>query len=468
MRLYNTLTRSKEEFKPAKPGQVGFYLCGPTVYNDIHIGNARTFIVFDVVRRYLIWRGYQVTFVQNITDVDDKIIDRAKTAGMAPAELAADYDAAYRQVMEALGVLAPDIQPHATAEIEEMIKLASCLVESGHAYELEGSVYFDVRSDPDYGKLSHRDIDQLKSGARIEVDVAKHDPLDFAVWKAAKPGEPAWDSPWGQGRPGWHLECSTMAAKYLGLPFDIHAGGNDLIFPHHENEIAQAECCGDREFAHYWLHSGMLTIDQAKMSKSEGNYLLLKDVLQIVNPQALRLLMLQTHYRSPFDYSPARLDEAKAALARIREALRNAEWKGGQADLHAACATARQAFQEAMDDDFNTAQALAALYDLIGALNKSEGSGEAVDTLLELLGVLGIDLRSSAEDAYSPAVVPLAAELTGYPGDIAAEAVELLLERRAAARADKDFELADRIRDRLAELGLGIKDTAQGSRLEPL
>ena len=496
MRLYNTLTRKKEQFIPREPGKVSMYICGPTVYNHIHIGNARTFLSFDVIRRYLSWSGFDVTFVQNITDVDDKIINRAREEGRTPAEVAAEYAEAFIDAMHSLGIEDPDIRPCATAEIPAMIGLIECLVEKGHAYAVEGDVYFSVRSFPDYGKLSGRDIEQMQSGSRIEVDPRKRDPLDFALWKAAKPGEPFWDSPWSQGRPGWHIECSAMSAKYLGNPFDIHAGGDDLVFPHHENEIAQSEACSHTTFANYWLHGGMLTIDREKMSKSEGNFLLLKDVLQVVRPQALRLLMLQTHYRSPFDYSVERLQEATASLERIEGSIRNLTWaiespvdlesrnedgaerSDGADSLLASIKSTRIQFKTAMDDDFNTAGAVAAIFDLVTAANSSIAAGidsEALksaavmarDAIIELLGVLGVDLTGDRQalEVLPAELVPLAIRLAGYRGDQPAEAVDVLLGIRNEARANKEWALADSVRDGLAELGFVIEDTATGTRV---
>ena len=498
MKIYNTLTRRKEDFIPREAGKVSFYICGPTVYNHIHIGNARTFLSFDVIRRYLEYAGYEVTFVQNITDVDDKIINRANEEGRSAAEVAAEYSKAFIEIMGRLGVKDPTIRPRATQEIPAMIELIDCLIKSGHAYEVEGDVYFSVRSFPQYGRLSGRDIEQVLSGARVEVDPRKQDALDFALWKAAKPGEPSWDSPWSKGRPGWHIECSAMSGRYLGTPFDIHAGGDDLVFPHHENEIAQSEACRGTTFANYWLHGGMLTIDREKMSKSEGNFLLLKDVLEHVRPQALRLLMLQAHYRSPLDYSAERLQEATASLERIESSLRNLSWAiesyaavelapnelgdrsvSWTADLLGRIEACREQFTLSMDDDFNTAGAIAAVFELVTASNSSVKDGvfgdthrraiiEAHDALIELLGVLGIDLASAAEsdeEELPVGLVDLAAALAGYEGALPAEAVDVLLARRNEARRSKNWTLADAVRDGLAELGLVIEDTTSGPRI---
>lgn len=495
IKIYNTQTRAKEDFNTIELGKVGMYVCGPTVYNYIHIGNARTFVSFDIVRRYLMWRGFKVTFVQNVTDVDDKIIKKANEENRSAAEVASEYTEAFIEDMHAMGVLDPDIRPKATEEIDEMIDLVQRLIDSGHAYEAAGDVYFSVRSFPEYGKLSHRDIDELESGHRdlrashVEgIEQRKHDPLDFAIWKAAKPGEPSWKSPWGQGRPGWHIECSAMSKKYLGLPFDIHGGGADLVFPHHENETAQSEAAWGTTFANYWMHSGMLRINAEKMSKSLGNFLLLRDVLRTTDPKVLRMLMIQTHYRSPLDFSEERLEEAAAALGRI-QALRarmvwakeNAEDIPSPLDTRALLKTVREARNEfvvTMDDDFNTAGALGVVFGLVGELNTALGDKtlsiadvQIIDTILqvidELMGVFGIDVAESAEseDAYPAEVIALAAELTSYDGDDSAQAVEALLKARAEARAAKDFARADAVRDRLSDLGFTIEDTPQGARV---
>lgn len=505
MRLYNTLTRQKEEFVPIRPGEVGFYICGPTVYNDIHIGNARTFLSFDVIRRYLQYCGFRVEYVQNITDVDDKIINRAREEGRAASEVAEEYTLAFIEAMGALGVQEPTIRPKATEEIPSMVALIECLVENGHAYTVDGDVYFSVRSFPPYGRLSGCRIDEMVSGARVGVDERKRDPLDFALWKAAKPGEPSWPSPWGEGRPGWHIECSAMSERYLGTPFDIHAGGEDLIFPHHENELAQSEACYQGGFARYWLHGGMLTIDREKMSKSEGNFLLLKDVLEQVRPQALRLLMLQTHYRSPFDYSPARLDEATAALERIEGALGNIRWTlrgtgitdswvGGNsiaagsfeedAELGSPLGDAQERFEAYMDDDFNTAGAVAVVFELVSEANQvlaseRQGSsdleylGALGKAIIRLLAVLGIELEPAGspgaleniEGDREQALLALAGELADYKGGSVKEALDVLLEAREESRKAKDWARADAVRAGLAGLGLAIEDTPQGPRV---
>jgi cysteinyl-tRNA synthetase len=474
------------------------YVCGPTVYNRIHIGNARTFISFDMIRRYLKWRGFDVVFVQNITDVDDKIINRAAEEGRSAAEVAAEYSQAFIDDMHAAGVADPDIRPRATEEIQDMQNLIAALIERGHAYVAEGDVYFSVRSDPHYGSLSGRNIDEMETGHRElradgqGLEDLKRDPLDFALWKAAKPGEPAWDSPWGKGRPGWHIECSAMSAKYLGLPFDIHGGGADLVFPHHENERAQSECsCEGGEFARYWMHSGMLQINSEKMSKSLGNFLLLHQILEDCRPEALRMLMLQTHYRSPLDFSSERLSEADSALSRIENALKNFSWLCSNASdnnqsafnetlIKAQIDNAKKEFTEAMDDDFNAPGALGAIFALVGNLNSEVADSslntnnaavlaEAQSTIIELLAVLGITLNNESnantENSYPEAVIELARELANYEGTDSTQAVDVLLEARSNARASKDWACADAVRNGLINLGFTIEDTPQGARV---
>ena len=493
IKIYNTQTRQKEKFQSVELGKIGMYVCGPTVYNYIHIGNARTFISFDVIRRYLEWRGFKVTFVQNVTDVDDKIINKAKEEGRTPAEVAAEYTKAFIDDMHKAGVKDPDIRPKATEEIPAMIELVEDLIKGGHAYEVEGDVYFSVRSFPEYGKLSGRNIDEMESGHRElradgqGIEDRKRDPLDFAVWKAAKPGEPCWDSPWGKGRPGWHLECSAMSRKYLGLPFDIHGGGADLVFPHHENEVAQSEAACGCTFANYWIHGGMLQINSEKMSKSLGNFLLLRDVLERTRPEVLRFLMLQTHYRSPLDFSDERLAEAEAGLSRIENTVKNLQWAIENAQdipsplktkpLMAQVKDTRNEFIVTMDDDFNTAGALGIIFGFVNDLN-SQIAGKTVSitdvpvlrgayaVLVELMSVFGIMLEGEEEEVqYPDAVVPLAKELAGYTGANPAQAVSVLLDCRTEARSNKNWALADQVRDGMKELGLIIEDTPQGPRV---
>lgn len=493
LRVHNTATRRKETFLPRNPGEVSMYVCGPTVYNHIHIGNARTFLSFDVIRRYLEFRGNEVTFVQNITDVDDKIIARAAEEGRDWFEVAVEYTAEFQEIMARLEVKSPTVAPKATEMIPEMVELASRLIDSGHAYEVDGDVYFSVRSFPDYGKLSGRDIDEMNAGSRVEVDERKRDPLDFALWKSAKPGEPKWPSPWGDGRPGWHLECSAMSEKELGVTFDIHGGAADLVFPHHENEIAQSEADTGAPLANYWLHGGLLRVDQEKMSKSLGNFMLLRDVLEDFEPAVVRLMMLQTHYRSPLEFSVHRLQEARTAYERLVvpvRAIAEIESEGrrwadeptsaeAREELASAIVRTREAFVAEMDDDFNTAGAVAALFELVRAVNRflgRFGTGddgenlplliEAKETLIELAGALGIALLGvSEEDAYPDEVVSLARELLGYEGANAEDAVQALLAARETARSERDWSKADQVRDGLAALGLAIEDTPSGARV---
>jgi len=490
MRVYNTLSRGKEQFVPREPGKVSIYVCGPTVYNHIHIGNARTFLSFDVIRRYLVWKGFDVTFIQNVTDVDDKIINKANEEGRPASEVAAEYTEAFINGMRALGVEDPTVRPKATETIPQMIDMIERLIDTGHAYVVEGDVYFAVRSFPSYGKLSGRDIDEMHSGARVEVDDRKRDPLDFALWKSAKPGEPHWPSPWGEGRPGWHIECSVMSEQELGLPFDIHGGGADLTFPHHENELAQSEAATGVPFVKYWLHGGMLQVNAEKMSKSLGNFLLLKDVLARYPAPVIRLLMLQTHYRSPLDFSDSRLDETTHAYGRLENLVRNLRWARslaacglgapdeacGSLKLHID--TAREKFTAEMDDDFNTAGALAAVFELAKSANvfladyqvdlcadDKDALLQAEELVVELLGVLGIEIVDRVEAEYPEEVIDLARTVAGYAGTSTHEAVDALLACRAAARIEKEWARADAVRDGLASLGFSIDDTPQGARV---
>lgn len=489
MLVYNSQTHKKQELKPIEPGKIRMYVCGPTVYDQIHVGNGRTFLAFDVIRRYLTYKGYQVTFAQNLTDVDDKIINRANEQGRTPEEVAAEFSDAFIEQMHRLNVLDPDIRPRATREIPAMIEMIQGLIEQGHAYAPgNGDVYFSVRSDPGYGCVSGRNVDELKVGARIEANDEKRDPLDFALWKAAKPGEPMWDSPWGKGRPGWHTECSAMVHRYLGTPIDIHGGGQDLQFPHHENEYAQACCCWHEPLANVWMHTGMLLIDGEKMSKSLGNFFTLKEVLDKYPADVVRLLMLQTHYRSPLDFSFDRLDGAVGTLERIRGTVANLRWAAESAPqdgelndadraLGAEIDKATAEFTRQMDDDFNTAGALAAIFGLVTAANTyladaGEDTSTAValrasDALVELLGVLGVESVRPAETALPHELVDLAAKEAGYAGDDPEEAADALVAARAEARAAKNWAVADAIRDGIAALGLVVEDTAAGTRIKP-
>ncbi len=501
LRVYNTMTRTKEDFLPRDEGKVSVYTCGPTVYNHIHIGNARTFLSFDVIRRYLEHRGFDVRFVQNITDVDDKIIRAAKEEGVQPAEIAARYTEAFLKAMADLGIEPPSAQPRATQTIPPMIAMVERLIDRGHAYEVDGDVYFSVRSFDSYGKLSGRDIDELESGARVDIDERKQDPLDFALWKSAKPGEPHWPSPWGEGRPGWHLECSVMSEMELGLPFDIHGGATDLIFPHHENERAQSEAATGKQFVKYWMHGGLLQVNSEKMSKSLGNFLLLKDVLASYPVPVIRLLMLQTHYRSPLDFSTERLDEARTAFERLENMVREVRFvrsrpapgsgasESERAALVSAVSDARSRFDAEMDDDFNSAGALGVLFELARAANgfrSGAGSelgpadldvlGQAEDAVVELLGVLGVtmqeattvDVGVSVDGVVSDPLIDLAVRLAGYAGTDSAGAEAALLDAREAARHERDWPAADAIRDGLAAAGRRIEDTPSGPRIVPV
>ena len=487
MLIYNTKNHRKEEFVPIEPGKVRMYVCGPTVYDQIHIGNGRTFLAFDVIRRYLTYKGYEVTFAQNLTDVDDKIINRANEQGRTAAEVADEFSKAFIEQMHRLGVLDPDIRPRATREIDAMQEMIQILIDKGHAYVVDsGDVYFAVRSDDRYGVLSGRDVDQLRVGARVEENTDKRDPLDFALWKAAKPGEPSWPSPWGDGRPGWHTECCAMIHHYLGTPIDIHGGGQDLVFPHHENETAQAWCAWDKALANTWMHTGMLRVEGEKMSKSLGNFYTLKEVLDKYPAGAVRILMLQTHYRSPLDFSFDRLDGAVGTLERLKTCVKNLRWAAhnsaqdgelNDADraLGAAIDTAVADFTAQMDDDFNTAGGLAAIFALVTAANTyldQAGADtstalalRASDAIVELAEVLGIELARESASELPAELVDLARAQAGYEGDSADEAAEVLLEARQAARAAKNWAVADAIRDGITALGLVVEDTAAGARL---
>ena len=486
MKIYNSKTHAKEDFRPIEEGRVRMYVCGPTVYDNIHIGNARTFISFDVIRRWLIASGYEVTFAQNLTDVDDKIINRANEQGRTAEDVATEFSERFIEVMHRANVMDPDVRPRATKEIGPMIGMIKALIEQGHAYAADnGDVYFSVRSDPSYGEVSGRKIDDLMVGARIEENEDKNDPLDFALWKAAKPGEPQWNSPWGPGRPGWHTECAAMVHRYLGTPIDIHGGGSDLAFPHHENECAQATCAWHQGFSNTWMHTGMLLVDGEKMSKSLGNFFTLEEVLEKHSAAALRLLMLQTHYRSPLDFSWERLEGAENSLERIATCVENLMWAAnhasGEADaerasaLIAAAERAAAEFEASMDDDFNTAGAVAAYFQLVTEANTYlDEVGGAADAeactacaagIAGAFSVLGVGLREPKEE-LPVGLLGVAAGLVAYTGDDVDEAAERILAARAEARAAKNWELADAIRDQLRDMGLVIEDTAAGSRLK--
>jgi cysteinyl-tRNA synthetase len=447
--IYDTAAREKVEFVPRRPGAVSMYVCGPTPYDVPHLGHGRTAVVFDTMRRYLGWRGFHVTFVSNITDVEDRIIARAAERGTTEPELAAEFEAVYWQEMDRLAVARPDDMPHATEFIEPMQRLIAELVAAGRAYVIEGQgVYFQVDTLPSYGKLSHRSVQELleSAGARVEVDEHKRSPIDFALWKAAKPGEPRWDSPWGPGRPGWHIECSAMSLAILGEGFDIHGGGDDLVFPHHENEIAQAEGAG-HEFARHWLHSGMVNAHGEKMSKSLGNFVTLADVLDAYDPRAFRLLVLQTHYRRQMEFGDKELADAAKAVDRLDALARRAAVAG----LAPADPGDVQPFVDAMDDDFDTPGALAVIFDHVRRANtaidehRDHEAAVLVATTRQLAGVLGIEV-----------------EADGARGGTDAD-VDDLVRRRDDARGAKDWAEADRIRDELSARGIVLEDTPQGT-----
>ncbi len=453
MRIFNTLTREKDEFKPITEGEVKIYACGPTVYNYIHIGNARPLCVFDVLRRYFEWRGYKVSFVQNFTDIDDKLIKRANEEGSTVPEIAERYIKEFWTDADGLNVKHATVNPRATENIEQIQSIISALVEKGYAYQSGGDVYYRAKKFSGYGKLSHQPLEDLEAGARIDVTEVKEDPMDFCLWKGAKPGEPYWDSPWGNGRPGWHIECSAMACRYLGKTIDIHCGGLDLIFPHHENEIAQSEAANGCEFAHYWMHNGFINVDNHKMSKSLGNFFTVRDVAEKYGYEPIRYMMVSCQYRSPINYSYEVIEQAKNSLERLYTcrdnidfALKNAK-DGGEAPEFTE--KRKQEFIAAMDDDLNTADALAAIFMLVRDINTliAEGAGKTAleacaDMFDQLTGVLGLVYNRKTEALDSD--------------------IEALIEQRTAARKAKDFKTADEIRDKLKAMGIVLEDTPQG------
>lgn len=469
MKLYNTLTRKKEEFVPLDEKEVKMYSCGPTVYNYFHIGNARPFIIFDTLRRYLEYRGYNVKFVQNFTDIDDKMIKRANEEGITVKELADRFIKEYFVDAEGLGIKKATVHPKATENIDAIIELISTLIDKGFAYVVDGDVYFDTRKFKEYGKLSHQKLDDLEAGARIDVDERKRDPLDFALWKAQKPGEPAWDSPWGKGRPGWHIECSAMANRYLGETIDIHSGGQDLIFPHHENEIAQSEAANGKPFARYWLHNGFINVNNEKMSKSAGNFFTVREIAKEFDYEVIRFFMLSAHYRSPINFSRELLIQAQNGLERIYNCVGNLKYLAGNTAVESAADDEtkqkeavikermlgyKQKFIDAMDDDLNTADAIAAVFEMVKDINSSirpeaNISKETInfchDLLMELGGVLGI-LRKVKNDTIDPEI-------------------QKLIDIRQQARKEKNWKLADEIRDKLKGMGIILEDTPQGVKV---
>lgn len=462
MKVYNSLTRQKEEFVPNNPDEVKVYVCGPTVYNFFHLGNARPFVVFDTLRRYLKYIGYNVNFVQNFTDVDDKIINRAKEEGISAPEVSEKYIKEYFDDAKALNIVPADTHPRVSENIQQIIEFVETLIEKGYAYEVDGDVYYSTRKFKDYGKLSKQNIEELEAGARIAVEEKKKDPLDFALWKARKEeSEIAWESPWGMGRPGWHIECSAMSRRYLGPTLDIHAGGQDLQFPHHENEIAQSEACNGVPFAKYWMHNAYITIDKEKMSKSLGNFFTVREIREKYKGEVIRYFLLSGHYRSPIDFNDNLMEMSKASLARFENARKNLEFlieKGegqmteDEKKVFESYDSYRAKFREAMDDDLNTADAISAIFELVTAINQAVKDGaskefaqKSLDTLLELTHVLG--LLEAEEDA-----------------DVDDE-IKKLVDEREAARAAKDFAKADQIRDELKAKGITLKDTPQGVQI---
>ena len=472
LKVYNTLTRKKETFVPVTPGQVKMYVCGITPYNHSHMGNARPFVTWDVIQRYLEHLGYEVTHIQNFTDVDDKIINAANGEGVSWDTISNRYIAAYFDVMDKLHIRRADRYPRVSEHMDDIIEMVKGLVDKGDAYVIDNDVYYSVEKFDDYGELSGRSLDDMEAGARIEVDDRKHNPMDFALWKGAKPGEPAWDSPWGKGRPGWHIECSAMSHKYLGDTFDFHGGGSDLIFPHHENEIAQSEGCTGCKFVNYWLHNGFITINSEKMSKSLNNFFLAKDVLKEYSGDALRYFLLSVQYRNPLDYSRDRLDEAEKNMERLSGVIRRlkelaakegAEKTDASRSLEKAAEESLKAFHEAMDDDFNTGLATGAMFDLAKAINIY---GTAVD------GGLSVD-HESVEKAYTAlktimdilGILEEVWEKTDSPDDKSYnDLMDIILAVRQTARKEKMYKIADEIRDRLDAAGIVIEDTPTGAR----
>lgn len=460
MKIFNTLSREKEELKPITEGEYKIYACGPTVYNYIHIGNARPLCVFDVMRRYLEYRGNKVNFVQNFTDIDDKIIRRANEEGLTFKEISEKYIEEFWTDAKGMNIREATVHPKATENIGEIINIVSTLIEKGYAYEAAGDVYFSTKKFDEYGKLSHQPLEDLEAGARINIGEVKREPMDFALWKSAKPGEPYWESPWGHGRPGWHIECSAMVRRYLGETIDIHCGGQDLIFPHHENEIAQSECCNSKPFANYWMHNGFITVDKVKMSKSLGNFFTVRDVAEQYGYEPIRYLMISCQYRSPINYSFDAIEQCKTALERLYTcrdnldfALKNAKDEAGEKDAEviAVIDSKKDKFIEAMEDDLNTGEALGAVFELVREINTKVNDGVqskalvdyAVKVFDELTGVLGLlynrETKSSLDDE-----------------------IEALIAARNEARKNRNWAEADRIRDELKAQGIVLEDTPQG------
>ena len=461
IKIYNTLTRKKEEFVPITEGEVKMYVCGPTVYNFFHIGNARTFLVFDTVRRYFEYRGYKVRFIQNFTDIDDKMIKKANEEGVTVKDIADKYIKEYYTDADKLNLKRATVNPRATEHMDEIISFIKDLVDKGYAYEVDGDVYFETRKFKGYGKLSHQSIDDLEAGARIDVDERKKDPMDFALWKTQKVGEPAWKSPWGMGRPGWHIECSTMASSLLGETIDIHGGGADLIFPHHENEIAQSEARSGKQFSRYWMHAAYLNINNQKMSKSLNNFFTTREILEKYDADVVRLFMLSGHYRNPINFSLELMEQAKSGIERMKNSLTNLkyivengedrEFTSEEKEISLRLNAYKDKFIEVMDDDFNTADGISVIFDLIRDANTNINEAspkklaqDAVELIYDLLSPLGI-LQNADED-----------ELGGK--------IEKMIEDRQRAREEKNFKESDRIRDELKAMGIILEDTAKGVR----
>ena len=457
IKVYNTLTKQKEEFVPIHPGKANIYVCGVTPYNHPHVGNARPFVTWDVIRRFLEHEGYDVTHVQNFTDVDDKIINTANKEGVQWYDICNRYIDSYFEVMDKLNVRRAHVYPRVSEHIDDIIKTVQCLIDNGYGYVVDGDVFYSVEKFKYYGQLSGRNIEDMMAGARVDVDDRKHNPMDFALWKSAKPGEPAWESPWGPGRPGWHIECSTMSMKYLGETFDFHGGGSDLIFPHHENEIAQSEACNGKEFSHYWMHNAFLNIDNRKMSKSLGNFLLVRDIEKKYDLQVLRFFMLSAHYRSPLNFSAELMEAAKNGLDRIltcaawlqKQSANEGEITNQESEVIEKAKKYVGKFEAAMEDDFNTADAIAAIFELVKYVNTNktdELSGKAAKALYEILkqlcDILGIIIEKKEELLDAD--------------------IEALIEERKQARKAKNFARADEIRKELADKGIILEDTRQG------
>ncbi len=463
MKIFNTLNRKKEEFVPVEKGVVRMYSCGPTVYNYFHIGNARPFIIFDTLRRYLEYSGYTVYFVQNFTDIDDKMINKANEMGITVKELADQYIEEYFKDADGLGIKRATWHPRATDNIDAIIEIVKALEEKGYAYNVGGDVYFAAKKFDQYGKLSHQPLEDLESGARININEDKRDPMDFALWKSQKPGEPAWESPWGMGRPGWHIECSAMANKFLAKTIDIHSGGQDLIFPHHENEIAQSECAHGVTFSNYWMHNGYINIDNRKMSKSLGNFFTVREISEEFDYEVMRFFMLSAHYRSPINFSKTLMESAKSSLDRIYNCLNDLKFAAENAQTATEPSDSEKAYKEtidgfkakyiaAMDDDLNTADAISVIFEIVSEANKQLAGGELSKETIEytsgiireLGGVLG--LLAEKDDALS-------------------DEITALIEKRAQARADKNWAKSDEIRDALRDMGIIVKDTPQGQQI---